>query len=41
MKINIFLNANTGFDKEEFRDYCSDVEIIGNRFFLPGCSHHH
>lgn len=26
----LFLNADSGFDTEEFRGYCSEVEIIGN-----------
>lgn len=26
----LFLNADAGFDTEEFRGYCTDVEIIGN-----------
>jgi len=26
----LFLNADAGFDTEEFRSYCTEVEIIGN-----------
>ncbi len=26
----LFLNADAGFDTEEFRGYCSEVEIMGN-----------
>ena len=27
---SLFLNADSGFDTEEFRQYCSEKEIIGN-----------
>lgn len=26
----LFLNADSGFDTEEFRRYCSEIEIVGN-----------
>lgn len=26
----LFLNADSGFDTDEFRGYCSEIEIIGN-----------
>ena len=26
----LFLNADSGFDTEEFRGYCSEVDIVGN-----------